>query len=180
MAIDMKTWIADKLFEMMKEKKLDKITVKELVEECHISRQAFYYHFQDLMDVLEWSVQKKLQSILETASPEEALEDFTSFFVENRGMMDKLHQSRHREQLEQLMMRSLRQCMEELFYAKFPDAQTGRADLEAVLDFCACGVTGLLVFSIRKKNFDEKSFMEQVQRILAGAFSFLWKQDEEQ
>lgn len=40
---DMKAKIADTLNEILKHKELDKITVKELVDACNISRQSFYY-----------------------------------------------------------------------------------------------------------------------------------------
>ena len=36
-------------------KPLDKITINELAEDCGISRMAFYYHFKDIYDLVEWS-----------------------------------------------------------------------------------------------------------------------------
>ena len=50
MAVDMKQLIAETLARLLERKSVDKITVKELVETCGISRQAFYYHFQDIVD----------------------------------------------------------------------------------------------------------------------------------
>ena len=44
---------------------IDKITVKALIEECHISRQTFYYHFQDLMDVIEWTMRQTTRQLSE-------------------------------------------------------------------------------------------------------------------
>ena len=35
-------------------KPLDKITINELAEDCGISRMAFYYHFKDIYDLVEW------------------------------------------------------------------------------------------------------------------------------
>ena len=35
-------------------KSLDKITINELAEDCGISRMAFYYHFKDIDDLVEW------------------------------------------------------------------------------------------------------------------------------
>ncbi|MBB5265315.1 AcrR family transcriptional regulator [Catenibacillus scindens] len=52
---DMKTLIADTFSRLLEKENIDKITVKRLIEECHISRQTFYYHFKDIMDVLEWA-----------------------------------------------------------------------------------------------------------------------------
>ena len=35
-------------------KPLDKITINDLAEDCGISRMAFYYHFKDIYDLVEW------------------------------------------------------------------------------------------------------------------------------
>ena len=52
---DMKILIAEAFIDLLEKESIDKITVKQLIEECHISRQTFYYHFRDIMDVLEWA-----------------------------------------------------------------------------------------------------------------------------
>ena len=54
MAIDTKQMITEKLFELLSREKSENVTVKRLVEECGISRQTFYYHFKDIIDVMEW------------------------------------------------------------------------------------------------------------------------------
>lgn len=43
------------LCEMLKEKPYDEITVTSLIKECGISRSTFYYHFEDMDALLEWS-----------------------------------------------------------------------------------------------------------------------------
>lgn len=58
MPIDTKRIIANALEEMLRNKSIDKITVSSLIEACGVSRQTFYYHFRDLMDVLEWLAQQ--------------------------------------------------------------------------------------------------------------------------
>lgn len=62
---DMKARIADTLNELLEHKELDKITVKELVDACNISRQSFYYHFQDIMEVVEWYQDQALRQSIE-------------------------------------------------------------------------------------------------------------------
>ena len=56
MPADMKATIAEAFLSLLQYKDVDKITVKVLVETCHISRQTFYYHFKDIVDVIEWLV----------------------------------------------------------------------------------------------------------------------------
>lgn len=40
---------------MMLKKPLDKITIRDITEDCGISRMTFYYHFKDIYDLVEWS-----------------------------------------------------------------------------------------------------------------------------
>lgn len=63
--VNMKEAIAKAFMEISKTKSVDKITVKDLVEACHISRQTFYYHFQDILEVIEWSVEQAFERVLE-------------------------------------------------------------------------------------------------------------------
>ena len=65
MPVSMKRTIAEAFLTLARQKAVDKITVKDLVKECHISRQTFYYHFQDLLEVLEWTFQQMTQQTLE-------------------------------------------------------------------------------------------------------------------
>ena len=54
MATSTKKALAAALKKMMEVKPIDKITVKDLVEICGVNRQTFYYHFDDVYDLLEW------------------------------------------------------------------------------------------------------------------------------
>ena len=40
--------------ELTKEKPYDKISISDIADRCGIKRQTFYYHFQDLYDLIEW------------------------------------------------------------------------------------------------------------------------------
>lgn len=51
------------MIELLKERTLDEITVKDLTERCGISRQAFYYHFSDIYDVVSWALQQKFEEL---------------------------------------------------------------------------------------------------------------------
>jgi len=74
--LDVKAAVADALLELIRRKDADKITVKDLVEVCGISRQTFYYHFKDIVDVVEWAAQQGVQRLvhesLNAATPQEA------------------------------------------------------------------------------------------------------------
>ena len=56
--------LAESLKKHMSQKPLNKISVRELVEDCGLNRQTFYYHFQDIYDLLEWTIDHEVVSII--------------------------------------------------------------------------------------------------------------------
>lgn len=46
--------LAASLKKLMMYTPLDRITVKDIVTDCGVNRQTFYYHFQDIYDLLGW------------------------------------------------------------------------------------------------------------------------------
>ena len=46
--------IEESFIRLLNERPLDKITIKDIVDDCGISRNTFYYHFQDMVDLVEW------------------------------------------------------------------------------------------------------------------------------
>ena len=46
--------IAYALKELVEEKSLNKITIQDIAEKCGINRQTFYYHFPNIIDLVEW------------------------------------------------------------------------------------------------------------------------------
>ena len=90
MPVDMKAKIAQTLYELLKHKSLDKITVKELVDTCNISRQSFYYHFQDIYDLVRWMFQQEAVSLLRQHDGallwQEGLLQLLRYIEENRAV----------------------------------------------------------------------------------------------
>lgn len=42
------------LRELMAQKRLSQITIKDITTKCGVSRNAFYYHFRDKYDLIHW------------------------------------------------------------------------------------------------------------------------------
>ena len=47
--------LEESLKHMLLKKPLYKITIRDITEDCGISRMAFYYHFKDIYDLVEWA-----------------------------------------------------------------------------------------------------------------------------
>ena len=46
--------LAESLKKLLLKKPLNKITINDLTTDCGISRMAFYYHFKDKYDLINW------------------------------------------------------------------------------------------------------------------------------
>ena len=67
MQIDMKDSIAQAAKNLVINKGVKKLTVKDIVDECHITRQAFYYHFEDIPALFRWILDRNSTQILTEA-----------------------------------------------------------------------------------------------------------------
>lgn len=57
--------ISASLKALMVQKPLDKITVSEIMDHCGMVRQHFYYHFEDIYDLVRWMFQEEAVSLLQ-------------------------------------------------------------------------------------------------------------------
>ena len=53
------------LRELLREGPLGQLRVRELTERCGLRRQSFYYHFNDVYDLFDWSVRQERALLLE-------------------------------------------------------------------------------------------------------------------
>ena len=58
--------IAKALTDLLQERPIEKITIKDITDCCGINRQTFYYHFSDIYDLMEWTLDKELRKALGT------------------------------------------------------------------------------------------------------------------
>lgn len=172
MSVDMKLMIASTFAEMTQHKNVDKITVKDLVEQCGISRQAFYYHFQDILEVMEWSVRQMLQHALQNSlhaeTSEKAIEALICVAVEHKDWLNRLLSSQRHVQVERIFVEAMRSSIRQMIYTKKPDLTMNHQDLEVALYFYAYGISGAIFESCQDKEIDSQRLSHQLYRLLSG------------
>ena len=102
MAKSTKNEIVVTLGGLLQRKRLDEITVTELVERCGISRQAFYYHFSDLYGVVDYAIQQLLEE-LKLSDAEEwraSMERALTLLRENRTLVLNVYRAYERSYVE--------------------------------------------------------------------------------
>lgn len=171
MPANMKAAIAGAFMEVSRTKSVDKITVKDLVEACNISRQTFYYHFQDILEVIEWSVQQAFEEVLKRRTGSEATEDALRALIEASSeadmLLQKLLHSQRREQVEKIFVNAVRFYLQEMLARQEPKPDLSVADAKVVLDFCTYGIVGLMLENCGKKSTDKEKLARQMHRLIS-------------
>lgn len=90
----------DVFMELLKEKSFDKITVKEIIEGAEINRNTFYYHYEDIYDLLESAFQREVMKFREDSRPENTFgEEYlrtVRFLMEHKEAIIHLYRSKSR------------------------------------------------------------------------------------
>ena len=45
-------------------KSLNKITVTDIIKDCNVNRKTFYYHFEDIYDLLKWILEQEAVEVV--------------------------------------------------------------------------------------------------------------------
>ena len=70
-----KAVIQESFRQLLGKRPLDKITVRDIVEDCDLSRNTFYYHYTDIYDLFDDYLDCQMQQAIREAHPEEAWEE---------------------------------------------------------------------------------------------------------
>lgn len=60
--------LSDTFKSLLETQTIDKITVKDIVTQCGVNRQTFYYHFCDIYDLMEWTLETDIRVYLSDIS----------------------------------------------------------------------------------------------------------------
>lgn len=167
-----KRMIAETFLAMTKQNNIDKITVKSLIEACDISRQTFYYHFQDILEVIEWCVEQSVQEMIERSMKKETLYDaiheFVTMVFEEQTLLDKLLRSQKWEQTEGIIFQGLRMYLQELMHCKVPQLHLKFSHPDVAMEFYTYGIAGLVIEYAGKKQTDIDWLSEQICELVIG------------
>ena len=148
MASSTKEALGAALKQMLSVKPIEKITVKDLVEICGVNRQTFYYHFDDVYDLLEWVFEEDANHVL----PHEVVyehwrEDVTVFFTylkDNRDFALNIYNSHSRTYMLRYYKTRLKSCIQSFAVIVCERRNIDRGDFEFVIELYANIIVGLI------------------------------------
>lgn len=104
-----KTRIMDAFLYLLNEKSMDRLTVKDVIETAEVNRNTFYYHFEDIYDLLHQVLKRKLDDFSnDTEKYDTFYEEYVrsaKFLMNNKKAMAHIYHSKDRELLQMYMER---------------------------------------------------------------------------
>ncbi|MCI1964907.1 MAG: dihydroxyacetone kinase transcriptional activator DhaS [Oscillospiraceae bacterium] len=78
--------IAQSVKELMKKEDLRKISVSDIVQNCGVNRQTFYYHFKDKYDLVNWIYYNEVVSVV---SSQKSFHDWSDVMLDILNIMKR-------------------------------------------------------------------------------------------
>lgn len=101
--------IRDSFVKLLNEKSLSQITVKDIVDECGINRNTFYYYFEDIPQLVESIVNEDAERIIREHPTIDSLDDCINaaleFALTNRKAVLHIYNSINRDMYERYQWR---------------------------------------------------------------------------
>ncbi len=148
MPADMKDTIAQAAKSLLMEKGVRKLTVKDIVEECSITRQAFYYHFEDIPALFRWMFERDTErNLLEARAQESGEARLHRFFVVAINAMPyvkKGMESNYREELERLLVEYIQRLFEQVCDEEGLYQDCTRIEVKLILRYHSQAIIGIL------------------------------------
>ena len=145
--------IADALKRLLLKMPLDKITVTNLAEECEINRQTFYYHFQDIYDLIEWmcldEASKALAGKKTYDTWQQGLLQIYDAVRENKPFIVNVFRSVSREQMEQYLYKLTYDLVIGVVEEQCVGMNVREEDKRFIADFYKFAFVGLMLDWIR-------------------------------
>lgn len=159
---------------LLKEKKLNKITVQDIADECGINRQTFYYHFQDIYDLVEWTCIEDTEKVLkENRTYDTWQEGLLSVFdlaKKDKTFIDNIYRSVSLEMLEQYLYRLVYPLLKNVVDEKANGQTVREENKKYIADFYKYAFVGVLLEWIRNDMAESPGqIVDRVSRIVGGA-----------
>lgn len=157
--------IKQSLIKLLNEKPSGKITVKDIVEDCGINRNSFYYHYDDIPSLIEEIVQDEADQIVAEHRTLDSLEecfDIAADFVDaNRQAALYLYRSTSRDTFEHYLMNVCRYVVQTYVNTVFDGTAMGKDERELLIRYYRCLCFGFLLDWLESGTKDDTSRLKQ-------------------
>jgi len=163
--------IKNSFIKLLTERPISQITVKDIVEDCGVNRNSFYYHFQDIPSLLEEIIVEMTAKVIENLPEESTFEEKVTALEEinlNKRMIYHIYGSSNREFYEKQLMKICDYVTRTYIRSRDYSEKVASKDLEFVISYLKCELFGQLIDWL---NHDMSYDIVEHSRILCRMFA---------
>ena len=152
--------------ELLTEKPLEKITVKDITERCGVNRNTFYYHYQDIPTLLEGILSDAADTFVleypQLNSIDECLAAAMEFARTNKRVIMHIFSSGSHASISSLW-RICDHVIRKYAETVFPEAPLSDSDRELFIRYHKCATFGLIIDWLQ--NGMKEEYVNDMQRL---------------
>ena len=156
---------------LVEQDEFDRITVTDLVEMCDISRQTFYYHFDDIDQMLCYAFDSETKRIY-TENTADSWTNYTdtyiAFFEKYDTLMRKSLHSTSFVLINNLITKSFADCLFNYFSAKRGEQFANAKTTDFLIKLLSGALASLIVAEIQKEKSDYQKLFGQISTAING------------
>lgn len=144
-----KNLIRKEFINLLNKKSLHNVTVTELAKKCNIERKTFYYHYENLTELIKEIFDEELTVVIkefnETLSWEDSFILAAKFILENKKAIKHMYQSDYKDDVEKYVFSMAGEIMNKYVnrVAKSTDAK--EIDIKLIAYFYQCALSSSLI-----------------------------------
>lgn len=165
--------LGESLKKLIRTKRLEKITINDLTTDCGVSRMAFYYHFQDIYDLVEWVCvedgKKALQDKKTYDTWQEGMSQIFDAVLDNKEFILNVCRSIGRERVERYLYKFTYDMIREVVEGKCRGKGLTEKQKDFMTDFYKYAFVGVILDWIdhgMKEDYEE--IVENMSIMLHG------------
>ena len=165
--------LANSLKKLMLKKPLARITIKDIVNDCGFNRQTFYYHFQDIYDLLGWTYKTEVvDSISDFKTYDNWPQGFLRIFQyvkDNKSFCINTFNSLGRDHLENFLYNQIFYMIIDVIEEISINSNISSKEKEFIANFYTYAFIGILTSWI-KTNMEEnpEDIIKKVEKLING------------
>ena len=164
--------IKNSFIKLLTERPISQITLKDIVEDCGVNRNSFYYHFQDIPSLLEEIIVEMTAKVIENLPEESTFEEKVTAALQeinlNKRMIYHIYGSSNREFYEKQLMKICEHVTRTYIRSREYSERVDSKDLEFVISYLKCELFGQLIDWL---NHDMSYDIVEHSRILCRMFA---------
>ena len=163
--------IIDAFWQLLEEKPFNKITVQNIVERCALNRNTFYYHFQDIPNLAEYTVKlwadEIIQNNYEFASPMTSLSPLVEEFIKHKKAFQHLYSSSQKDEFITYMNHVALHIVKMFMKQSSHYVSRSEDEKETLTHFYKCLMIGILIDWLEcQGDYDLKLFVEKIYHLI--------------